>query len=209
MDKRATMKISIHPLFLLLLFLMIFYGNIALYSMIILSLLWHEFGHMIAAKLVGAKIERCVILPYGGEITLKNESQLTYSQLTYIAIGGPIATSLGIVLAFFFPNYLSTPVIQIQLVLLLVNMLPIWPLDGGKILCFQLLRWSKKIKVYEMIISGSFYLLSVLIIVLLYLLPSSLSLFLISLFLWIKVIAEWRIRKYRSAFEKHVLNRLT
>ena len=203
------MKISIHPLFLLLLFLMIFYGNIALYSIIILSLLWHELGHMIAAKFVNAKIERCVILPYGGEITLKNESQLTYNQLTWIALGGPIATLLAILMARFFPETISSPILQVQQLLLLINLLPIWPLDGGKILCFQLLKWSKKIKMYEAIISGSFYLLSLIIIVLLYLLPSSLSLFVIGLFLWSKVIGEWRVRKYRSAFEKLVMNRLT
>ena len=203
------MKISIHPLFLLLLFLMIFYGNIAMYSIIILSLIWHELGHMIAAKLVRAKIERCVILPYGGEITLKNESQLTYKQLTWIAIGGPVATILALIFARFFPENISIPIMQFQQLLLFINLLPIWPLDGGKILCFQLLNWTKKIKVYEAILSVSFYLLSVIIIVLLYLLPSSLSFTIVGLFLWSKVIGEWRIRKYRSAFEKLVLNRLT
>lgn len=203
------MKISIHPLFLLLLLLMIIYGNIALYSIIILSLLLHEIGHMIAARLVGAKIERCVILPYGGEITLKNEGQLTFNQLSWIAIGGPVATSIGILIARLFPENISILLTQIQLWLLLINLIPIWPLDGGKILCFQLLNRIPKIKIYEAILSGSFYLLSIIIIVLLYLLPRSLSLAIISLFLWSKVIGEWRIRKYRLAFEKLVLNRLT
>ncbi|AWE08172.1 peptidase [Lysinibacillus sp. 2017] len=203
------MKLSIHPLFMLLLFLIVLYGNIALYSVLIISLLVHELGHLLAAKLVGAKIQRCIIMPYGGEITLKNELQLSYNQMTLIALGGPIATCFGIVMAGMLPENLSTSFIEIQLLLLAVNLVPIWPLDGAKILCFLLLNHYKKIIVYERYLTISFYLLTAIIIVLLYLLPRSLSLVVISLFLWSKVIGEWRNRKYRSAFEKLVMNRLT
>lgn len=208
-ERTATMKVRIHPLFLLLLLFIVLYGNIALYSIIVISLLFHEFGHFVAAKLVGAQMERCVIVPYGGEMTLKNESQLSYNQLTIIALGGPVATTIGIAIASMLPANLSDPFLMAQLLLLLVNLLPIWPLDGGRILCFQTLKRYPKIKIYELYLMLSFCLLTAIIIVLLYLLPRTLSLAILSLFLWSKIIAEWRIRKYRSAFEKLVMNRLT
>ena len=40
-------------------------------------------------------------------------------------------------------------------------------------------------------------------------LPQSIFLAVLSLLLWSEVIGEWRFRKYRSAFEKDVMNRLT
>lgn len=82
-------------------------------------------------------------------------------------------------------------------------------LDGGRILCFTLLNRYAHSKLFEYYVSNSFYLLTVTIIVLLYLLPQSLPFVVVSIFLWSKVIADWRIRKYRSAFEKHVMNLLT
>ncbi|MEK4627863.1 MAG: site-2 protease family protein [Solibacillus sp.] len=203
------MKLVIHPLFLILLFFIILYGNIALYSVIIISLLFHEFGHYVAAKLVGAKIERCVIVPYGGEMKIKNELALSYNQLTIIALGGPIASAIGMFVALYLPDNFTEPFFYMNFLLLAINLIPIWPLDGGRLLCYRLLMANPRIKVYEMYLSVSFYLLTMIIIVLLCLLPRSLSLAVLSLFLWSKVIGEWRVRKYRSAFEKLVMNRLT
>ena len=203
------MKFSVHPAFLLLLLTIVLYGNIALYSAILISLFVHELGHFLAAKLVGVKVETCRILPYGGEMTLRNEMQLSYQKLILVALGGPVATFLGILFSFFLPTLLQELFIEVQLFILLMNLLPIWPLDGGRIVCFALLNTYSHAKLFEYYVSASFYLLTVIIIVLLYLLPQSLILAIVSLFLWSKVIGDWRIRKYRSAFEKHVMNRLT
>ncbi len=203
------MKFSVHPAFLLLLLTIVLYGNIALYSAIMISLLVHELGHFVAAKFVGVKVETCRILPYGGEMTLKNEMQLSYRKLIIVALGGPLATILGIVFSLFLPALLRELFIEVQLFILLINLIPIWPLDGGRIVCFTLLSTFSHTKLFEYYVSTSFYLLSVIIIVLLYLLPQSLILAVVSLFLWSKVIGDWRMRKYRSAFEKHVMNRLT
>ena len=203
------MKLSIHPIFILLLLLIVLYGEIALYSVIVISLLFHELGHYVAAKVVGAKIARCKIVPYGGEMTIENEAMLSYTQLIWIALGGPIATCIGIAISTGLPPLLSAPFIKIQLFILIVNCIPIWPLDGGRIICYSLLKLRPFSKIFEIYLSISFYLLSAIIIVLLYLLPRSLSLAVVSLFLWSKVIGEWRNRKYRSAFEKLVMKRLT
>ena len=203
------MKFRIHPLFLLLLVGIVLYGNIALYSVILISLIIHELGHYVAAKCVGAQIESCQIMPYGGEMTLKHEMLLSYRQLIIVAMGGPIATIIGIGFSFLLPELLKQSFLEVQLYLLLINLIPIWPLDGGRIVCFLLLNSFSFSKIFENYVSASFYLLTAVIIVLLCLLPQSLSLAIISLFLWSKVLGDWKIRKYRSAFEKHVMNRLT
>ncbi|MEG0473646.1 MAG: M50 family metallopeptidase, partial [Solibacillus sp.] len=198
------MKIAIHPLFLLLLLLFVLSGNIALYSVILVSLFLHEIGHFVAAKLVGARIERCVIVPYGGEMTIKNEHQLSFKKLTMIALGGPVATVIGIGIALTLPPILREGFINAQLILLTINLLPIWPLDGGKIVCYSLLHSFPKTVIFETYLSLSIGLLTVFVLVSLIMLPQSISLLIVSLFLLSKVIGEWKTRKYRSAFEKLV-----
>lgn len=41
------------------------------------------------------------------------------------------------------------------------------------------------------------------------LLPKTLFLLVLSIFLFLQIVNEWRYRKYRFAFEKHVIKRLT
>ncbi len=201
-------RITIHPLLLVVLFSMILTGNIALYSVILCALLLHELGHLLAARLVRVQVKSCVIMPYGGEIEL-GKQEITYAQLLFIALGGPLVTLLGMVSSMFLPPLIGTLFYQVQFYLLCINLLPILPLDGGKILCYSLLTFFPKTKIYERFLSLSLCLLTILVIVTLLMLPQSIFVAMFSLFLWSKVIGEWRYRKYRSAYEKLVLNRLT
>ena len=66
----------------------LFIWRIALYAIVFGSLLFHELGHLLAAKLVGAKMQSCTILPYGGEIKMEQFSKLeTNKQLLYLIVG--------------------------------------------------------------------------------------------------------------------------
>ncbi|MEK4230144.1 site-2 protease family protein [Solibacillus sp. FSL H8-0538] len=201
--------IRIHPLFLVVLMGIAVTGNLAVYSFIILSLVWHEIGHLLAARYVNVKVKRCIIMPYGGEITVEHEGTVEPYKWLIIALGGPLATVLGMLLTLLLPPLVGQPLFNIQRILLLLNLLPIWPLDGGKILCNGLLVLWPKAKVYETFLSLSVCFLTIIVVVTLLMLPRSASLAVLSLFLWSKVIGEWRIRKYRSAFQKVVMNRLT
>lgn len=202
------MRIAIHPLFLIVMLVIALTGNIAMYSIIILSLLLHELGHLLAAKYVGARIKRCIVMPYGGEISFENEYQLNEWQLFIVAAGGPVATLVGIAISSFFPPTLAQPFIEVQLYLLLLNCLPLWPLDGGKIMYALLQMTFQKVKFYEAFLSLSLCFFSILILVALFVLQHIVLAF-FCLFLWGQVYKEWKIRKYRRAFQKVVMNRLT
>lgn len=133
MDERAyaaMMRMTIHPLFLPLLFGLILYGNVSYYALILSSLLIHELGHLLVAWLLGVKVERCVIMPYGGEIELKGGYALSPHKQLLISIGGPVATFCCMLMAPFLDPLLAKPLIKIQMVLLLINLIPVWPLDG-------------------------------------------------------------------------------
>lgn len=188
---------------------MIFTGQIAYYAIILSSLLWHEAGHLLIAMLCGVKVKSCVITPYGGEIEFENPAVVPATSLLWIALGGPIATIIGIGLAFFMPELLATRLINVQLVLLAINVIPIIPLDGGRIFLACLFLFYPRVHAFEY-----YYWLSLIIAFILFMitvcyLPQSIFLAILCLFIWLQVLKEWNYRKYRLAFEKYVMNRLT
>ena len=203
------MKVKLHLLCIPLILLMIFSGQIAYYAIILTSLLWHEAGHLLAAMLCGVKIKSCVISPYGGEIEFENPAAVQVSSLLWIALGGPIATILGIGLAFFTPELIATRLINVQLVLLSVNLLPIIPLDGGRILLACLFYYYPSVRIVELYYSLSLIFATILFMITLVNLPQFFFLAVLCLFIWLQVLKEWNYRKYRLAFEKYVMNRLT
>ncbi|WP_255508024.1 site-2 protease family protein [Lysinibacillus sp. BW-2-10] len=203
------MRMTIHPLFLPILFSMVLYGNVSYYALILSSLIIHEFGHILAAYFCKVKVERCVIMPYGGEIQLKGGIALSPKKQLIIALGGPIATLCCFLVIPFLDPLLAEPLIKIQLVLLAVNMIPVWPLDGGRIVLSFILMFYPKARLFEMYLSVSLLLTILTIIITFIMLPKTLFLLVLSIFIFIKLVSEWRYRKYRLAFEKYVMNRLT
>lgn len=202
-------KLKVHPIFLMMLLLWALSGNIAQYFLVLVSLLWHEAGHLLMAKLFSVKIKRITMLPFGARIEFLNGQAISYTALIWIAAGGPIFTLLAYSVNHYIPLIFREEFIMIQLGLLLINLLPIYPLDGGQIVCNSLLKITPKKKIYERYISTSFYFITIIVVVTLLMLPQSIFLAVLSLLLWSEVIGEWRFRKYRSAFEKVVMNRLT
>ena len=184
-------------------------GQIAYYSIILGALLWHEAGHLLTAKLCRVKVKSCVIAPYGGEIEFENPAIVNEKSLLWIALGGPIATLIGIGFAFFMPELIAIRLINVQLVLLIFNLLPILPLDGGRIVIALLYIFYPSAKAFEIYHSLSLFFVTVLLLMTLNHLPQSLFIVVLCFFMWLQVIKEWNYRKYRLAFEKYVMHRLT
>ena len=126
-------KLKVHPIFLMMLLLWALSGNIAQYFLVLVSLLWHEAGHLVMAKLFGVKVKRITMLPFGARIEFLNGQAISYTSLIWIAAGGPIFTLLAYSVNYYIPSIFREEFIMIQLGLLCVNLLPIYPLDGFKL----------------------------------------------------------------------------
>lgn len=114
--------------------------------------LMHEFGHALACRSVGGKAEEIVLWPLGG-VAYVEPPQRPGAVLWSIVAGPlvnvvlvPITIGLFIAAGMFLPE--NAPYIQvagvvmgINLMLLVFNMLPIYPLDGGQTL--WALLWFK------------------------------------------------------------------
>jgi Zn-dependent protease len=121
--------------------------NVAEYLALFLIVLLHEFGHALACRQVGGTANRIVLWPLGG-VAYVNPPQRPGATLWSIAAGPLVNVAFLIVLtALGLPNgkigwadaipnlhQLLYAIWWINFGLLIFNILPIYPLDGGQIL---------------------------------------------------------------------------
>lgn len=98
----------------------------------------HELGHMIAAKAMGGKIQRLSLSIVGAELAYAYPVPLSYGKESLVALAGPAANLLAGFLSFQFDAYLLA---ILSLGIGAFNLLPILPLDGGRVLYDLLADW--------------------------------------------------------------------
>lgn len=193
------MRIRLHPILIPFFLFLIISGHLSTYAIIFVSLLIHEAGHLIAAKLCGLYVTSCTIMPYGGELTISGQYNIRRRKRLYVAVGGPIATLCLLIIALVFPLPASDFLMRVQLVLLAVNLLPFLPLDGGQALSAYL---ETKGQAYEArqtmrIYSIVFYIVAIIYFSFSY--AVSLPYLLLALFLLLQNLAALRYRRYEKA----------
>ena len=161
---------KVHPATFLFLILLLITGFSKLVFPYLISILLHEFAHGFIAKKLGYKLNEVWILPYGASITFKEYSFNPNDEIK-IAIAGPLMNFILIVITimlwWIFPSiYTFTyPFVITNFSIALFNLLPAFPLDGGRILNSILKSKLKNNKVYKIssiinfIISIIFFLL--------------------------------------------------
>ena len=121
--------------------------NVAEYLALFLIVTLHEFGHSLACRQVGGQANQIVLWPLGG-VAYVNPPQRPGATLWSIAAGplvnvvlAPIIMGIGRV-SLLWGWYAAVPdlrtlihaIFYIDVGLLIFNILPIYPLDGGQIL---------------------------------------------------------------------------
>lgn len=102
--------------------------------------LWHEFGHVIAARWLGVQTEEVILWPLGG-LAKVGKTKGWWRQLV-VAAGGPTVNAVLLPGLFWLAHVWKVgdvgiwvwSVAWMNLFLLVYNLLPIFPLDGGQIL---------------------------------------------------------------------------
>lgn len=133
------MKITVHPLFFLFGLYFALTGKVFLFLNFTLTALFHELGHAVAMERLGYKINKLSLMPYGTVINGAIEG-LSYKDEIKVAFYGPlfnlcvcvIFTCLWWLVPNWYP-YLESVVFS-NLCVFAINLLPAYPLDGGRIL---------------------------------------------------------------------------
>lgn len=139
----------IHPLFLLVGVWYAFTGELFLFLLGALVALQHELAHAFAAARLGYKLNSVVLMPFGAVIDgdLKG---ISFKDEIFVAFCGPLCNFVTAVffvaLWWFAPTmYAFTDVAcYSSLAIAIVNLLPAYPLDGGRILKCALARSFSK-----------------------------------------------------------------
>lgn len=203
------MKFRLHPILLPLFMFLLISGNVSTYTLIFVSLLIHELGHLIAAWATGMHVRSCTIMPYGGELVIPGRYTARRRNRIVVALGGPIATMVLLILAICLPFSETELLIRIQLALLALNLLPVLPLDGGQVLSALLERKGTEHSTKAAMLIHSITFFSIVIFALIFSLPTTSPYLLLALFLLIQNIAAFRFRKYEKAFLNLKLKGLT
>ncbi len=132
------MKVVIHPLFFAAIIACAFFGGLPTALIYFLTALLHESGHIFCASRMGFECEKVQIMPYGAAAVCDIEGIRAGDEIK-LALAGPMVNAATCVslagLWWFFPtSYAYTDVVmQANLSMLVINLVPCYPLDGGRV----------------------------------------------------------------------------
>ncbi|GGF88544.1 M50 family metallopeptidase [Paenibacillus aceti] len=216
MIKWSGIKISVHPFFVIIMLASVLTGHflelIALFAIVFI----HELGHVFAARCFDVNVLSIQMLPFGGVAEMEDTSHLTVRREIAIALAGPlqnvilIGISLLLKVCGLWEGAFFIYFIHSNLLIALFNLLPILPLDGGKVwqsLCSTILPFHLTL-VYSLRISLLFSVLVILYAVVPYMFGQgmpNLNLLLVGIFLFYSNWMDYRNIMYR--FMRFLVNR--
>ncbi len=142
------MKISIHPLFLAVGLFTALFGGFTVFIICALTALLHECGHIFCAEKLGFECTRVRLMPYGAAAVCELDGISPADEIR-LALSGPLVNFLICVavagLWWFVPQvYAYTDLLfYANAGMLVLNLLPAYPLDGGRVARCALLKCLK------------------------------------------------------------------
>lgn len=132
--------IRAHPLMLLFPLAMAALGAGGDIAALAVALAVHESFHLAAARLLRVGVRQLRLMPFGGAIDMENPYVLSPGQQLGVAAAGPLGNLAALVSAAalahwgVLPPRMAVALVRSNLVLMLFNLLPALPLDGGRML---------------------------------------------------------------------------
>lgn len=156
-------------------------------ALLLLSILLHESGHILTMKLLGVKIQGLTLLPAGIDIE-SDKNRVSYQKELAISLSGG-AMNILIFLLFWEYEFFACA----NLLYALLNLLPIKGLDGGSVLESVLLCFLTPASAGKVLEGVSFFFCFLLWAAGIYIMlfaQGNISIFLLSIFLFISAIMK-------------------
>ncbi len=132
----------------IIIFIILFYitKQIDVYITMLIFCLIHELGHILVGIILKMKPDKLELMPYGLKVSfkvlpedlnkkIKNGTLLEVKKIL-VALGGPIVSFILAIMFFYIepPIVTKTDCIYSNILILFFNLMPIYPLDGGRII---------------------------------------------------------------------------
>lgn len=214
MNKTADLlrKIQIHPLLWMVIALAVATAHFIELMMVLLIIFVHEIGHGAAASFFSWRIKKIALLPFGGVAEMDEHGNRPLKEELIVVAAGPlqhvwmISVAYILFMAGIFPEKWYSLFIEYNLMVLIFNLLPIWPLDGGK-LVFILFSMNSSFQVAHLrTIYMSISVLAIFSVIVLMIAPLTLNVWVIIGFLAFSLYFEWKQRRFifmRFLMERH------
>jgi len=182
-------------------------GQIEIYAIIMFFALIHELFHMLSGILLGLKPKSLEIMPFGLSVVFEiyeSKKDLNLKKII-IASSGPIANMIIAIVTYIINKDLSN-IIYSNIIIAIFNLLPIYPLDGGRILKLILknkYRYDKVEDITNKVSNATIILITCLSSVLV-LLWQNIGLVFVITYLWLIMIKENK----RSQLHKKIYNEI-
>ncbi|XBP66383.1 M50 family metallopeptidase [Bacillus velezensis] len=140
-------KIHVHPFLWIIMGLGLMTGHIKAPLCLLLVVSVHELGHAALAVFFSWRIKRIFLLPFGGTVEVEEHGNRPLKEEFAVILAGPLqhVWLQAAAWLFFTSGFASGQTFEMftfyNLSILFINLLPIWPLDGGK---FVFLYFSKQ-----------------------------------------------------------------
>lgn len=109
-------------------------------TLLFISVLLHELGHSFVAVKHGIKVESITMYIFGGIAKTKSEAKSPTTEF-WLALAGPLVSFALAGLFFLFNDGISRYLFCSNIAIGILNLVPVFPLDGGRIL--RAILWGK------------------------------------------------------------------
>ncbi|MBU8879551.1 M50 family metallopeptidase [Bacillus sp. FJAT-29790] len=194
--------IQIHPLLWAVIGIAIATAHFIELSLLLLIIFVHEMGHAAAASFFSWRIKRIALLPFGGVAEMDEHGNRPLKEEVIVILSGPLQHlwMMGLAYVLFqfslLPEGIYQLFIQYNLMILLFNLLPVWPLDGGKLIFLWMSLYYAFPIAHRKALQISVGCMAVFAVVLFITSPINLNIWVVLAFLLFSLYYEWKQSRY-------------
>lgn len=220
------MSLKIDLKIFLFLFLFLLTSQIEMYIILMIFAIIHELGHLVAGLILKFKPEEVKLTPVGLQIRFKIDSREYNEKIkearslnikkAIIALAGPLTNLIiavvTIIIGYFNVNIQNTYIYQIiiyaNFLIAMFNLIPIYPMDGGRVLneLLKIFIGNKKAYKITYIVSKTILILLTAVASILILYIHNIAIVIILAYLWYLEVIEIRRYNRRKNIEKIIHN---